>query len=442
VSYETIRRKRDGEALPPDEIREFFEAFIDERVSDYQMSAFLMAVHFRGLAPPELATLVDVMIASGAVADLSAVPGIKVDKHSTGGVGDKVSLILAPLVSSLGVPVPMMSGRGLGHTGGTVDKLESIPGFRTDLTLAEYRAQMERIGCALIAQTREIAPLDRRLYALRDVTATIESIPLIASSIMSKKLAEGIDALVLDVKQGSGAFLPEFERARALAETMIDIGRSHGRDVVALVTAMDRPLGRAVGNALEVKEAFLVLRGEGPADVREVTLALAAEMLVLGGAVPDRAAAHRQAQAALVRGRALDKMREIISAQGGDARVLDDPDLLPRAPVCSDVHATDGGVIARMDVRAIGAAAVALGAGRSRLDDEILPGVGFDIRVRPGDPVDAGQAVATVFAADEEAAAHASEALLTAIRIGAEAEPLLPLVSHRITADGIETLQT
>jgi pyrimidine-nucleoside phosphorylase len=442
VSYETIRRKRDGEALPPDEIREFFEAFIDERVSDYQMSAFLMAVHFRGLAPPELATLVDVMIASGAVADLSAVPGIKVDKHSTGGVGDKVSLILAPLVSSLGVPVPMMSGRGLGHTGGTVDKLESIPGFRTDLTLAEYRAQMERIGCALIAQTREIAPLDRRLYALRDVTATIESIPLIASSIMSKKLAEGIDALVLDVKQGSGAFLPEFERARALAETMIDIGRSHGRDVVALVTAMDRPLGRAVGNALEVKEAFLVLRGEGPADVREVTLALAAEMLVLGGAVPDRAAAHRQAQAALVRGRALDKMREIISAQGGDARVLDDPDLLPRAPVCSDVHATDGGVIARMDVRAIGAAAVALGAGRSRLDDEILPGVGFDIRVRPGDPVDAGQAVATVFATDEEAAAHASEALLTAIRIGAEAEPLLPLVSHRITADGIETLQT
>ena len=442
MSYETIRRKRDGEALPPDEIREFFEAFIDERVSDYQMSAFLMAVHFRGLAPPELATLVDVMIASGAVADLSAVPGIKVDKHSTGGVGDKVSLILAPLVSSLGVPVPMMSGRGLGHTGGTVDKLESIPGFRTDLTLAEYRAQMERIGCALIAQTREIAPLDRRLYALRDVTATIESIPLIASSIMSKKLAEGIDALVLDVKQGSGAFLPEFERARALAETMIDIGRSHGRDVVALVTAMDRPLGRAVGNALEVKEAFLVLRGEGPADVREVTLALAAEMLVLGGAVPDRAAAHRQAQAALVRGRALDKMREIISAQGGDARVLDDPDLLPRAPVCSDVHATDGGVIARMDVRAIGAAAVALGAGRSRLDDEILPGVGFDIRVRPGDPVDAGQAVATVFAADEEAAAHASEALLTAIRIGAEAEPLLPLVSHRITADGIETLQT
>ena len=442
MSYETIRRKRDGEALPPDEIREFFEAFIDERVSDYQMSAFLMAVHFRGLAPPELATLVDVMIASGAVADLSAVPGIKVDKHSTGGVGDKVSLILAPLVSSLGVPVPMMSGRGLGHTGGTVDKLESIPGFRTDLTLAEYRAQMERIGCALIAQTREIAPLDRRLYALRDVTATIESIPLIASSIMSKKLAEGIDALVLDVKQGSGAFLPEFERARALAETMIDIGRSHGRDVVALVTAMDRPLGRAVGNALEVKEAFLVLRGEGPADVREVTLALAAEMLVLGGAVPDRAAAHRQAQAALVRGRALDKMREIISAQGGDARVLDDPDLLPRAPVCSDVHATDGGVIARMDVRAIGAAAVALGAGRSRLDDEILPGVGFDIRVRPGDPVDAGQAVATVFATDEEAAAHASEALLTAIRIGAEAEPLLPLVSHRITADGIETLQT
>ncbi|MGH7576051.1 MAG: thymidine phosphorylase, partial [Longimicrobiales bacterium] len=283
MSERRIARKRDGEELGADEIREFFDEFAAGRVPEYQMSAFLMAVFFRGMTPAELRALVDVMLRSGVVADLGAIPGVKVDKHSTGGVGDKVSIVLAPLVASLGVVVPMMSGRALGHTGGTVDKLESIPGFRTDLTFAEYRAQLERIGCALIAQTAEIAPLDRRLYALRDVTATVEAIPLIASSIMSKKLAEGIDALVLDIKEGDGAFIPERERAIELARTMIEIGRAYGRRVVALVTAMDRPLGHAVGNALEVEEAVLVLRGEGPGDVREVTLALAVEMLLLGG---------------------------------------------------------------------------------------------------------------------------------------------------------------
>src|SRR5688572_19209704 len=271
---QVIRRKRDGQELDPEEIRDFFGAYARGGVEEYQMSAFLMAVFYRGMSAAELAALVDVMIGSGAVADLSSVPGIKVDKHSTGGVGDKVSVVLAPLVASLGVPVPMMSGRGLGHTGGTLDKLETIPGFRTDLSLDEYRAQVERIGCALIGQTSEIAPLDRRLYALRDVTGTVESVPLIASSIMSKKLAEGIDALVLDVKRGGGAFLPELERVLELARTMIGIGAEYGRKVVALVTAMDRPLGYAVGNALEAEEAILALRGEGPADLREVTVAL------------------------------------------------------------------------------------------------------------------------------------------------------------------------
>ena len=274
VPYRTIQRKRDGQELEPAELEGFFQAYAAGTVTDYQMSALLMAIFFRGLSPTELRSLVDVMLHSGAVVDLSAVPGRKVDKHSTGGVGDKVSLPLAPLVSSLGVAVPMISGRGLGHTGGTLDKLETIPGFRTNLSLEEFRDQVARIGCALIGQTAEIAPLDKRLYALRDVTGTVESIPLIASSIMSKKLAEGIDGLVLDIKRGSGAFLPDVELALELARTMVGIGERHGCEVVALLTAMDRPLGYAIGNALEVEESILVLQGEWPADLRELTLRL------------------------------------------------------------------------------------------------------------------------------------------------------------------------
>lgn len=357
LSDRCITRKRDGQELGADEIRAFFEAFAAGHVPDYQMSAFLMAVFFKGLTPAELRALVDVMLHSGVVVDLAVIPAVKVDKHSTGGVGDKVSIVLAPLVASLGVAVPMMSGRGLGHTGGTVDKLESIPGFRTDLRLAEYRAQLERIGCALIAQTAEIAPLDRRLYALRDVTATVEAIPLIASSIMSKKLAEGIDALVLDIKEGNGAFIPERERAIELARTMIEIGRTYGREVVALMTAMDRPLGYAVGNALEVEEAVQVLRGDGPEDVRDVTLALAAEMLTLGSVAGTHGAARRAAAAALSDGRALEKMREIVMAQGGNPHVLDDPALLPRAPARRRVEASTSGRIAAIDTRAIGGVA-------------------------------------------------------------------------------------
>jgi pyrimidine-nucleoside phosphorylase len=442
MDYDAIRRKRDGAELSPGEIRAFFNAYMEGGITEYQMSAFLMSVYFNGMSASELAALVDVMIGSGIVADLRAVPGVKVDKHSTGGVGDKVSLVLAPLVACLGVPVPMMSGRGLGHTGGTVDKLESIPGFRTDLTLREYRAQLERIGCALIAQTREIAPLDGRLYALRDVTATVESIPLIASSIMSKKLAEGIDALVLDVKHGNGAFLPEFERAEELARTMIAIGSAQGRSVVALVTAMDRPLGHAIGNALEVEEAVFALRGEGPDDLRELTVALASEMLVLGRASPDIGAAHTMAEAALRDGRALEKMREIILAQGGNECVLEDPAVLPQAPVRRAVEIAEAGVIAGIDVRAIGRAAVSLGAGRKRLDDIIYPGVGFHLTVKPGDEVTSGARIATVFAMDEEHADHGVHALLSSIRVGTAAPEPLPLVSHRITERGTEPLVT
>ena len=431
--YEVIRSKRDGATLPPDVLRSFFDDYAHGRVEEYQMAAFLMAVFFVGVRDDELATLVDVMLRSGEVLDLSGISGIKVDKHSTGGVGDKVSLILAPLVSALGVRVPMMSGRGLGHTGGTVDKLETIPGFRIELTLQECRDQIERIGCALIAASPEIAPLDRRLYALRDVTGTIESIPLIASSIMSKKLAEGIDGLVLDVKVGNGAFLPEIERAQELARTMIAIGAAHGRRVVARLTAMDRPLGHAIGNALEVEECVLALRGEGPADLREVTVALAAEMLVLGDVATDYAEGRTMAAAALDDGRALDQMRAIISAQGGNASVLDDPAILPQAPVRRVVAAQRDGYVARIETRAIGAAAVGLGAGRASLDARIDPAVGMHVTAKPGQRVTKGEALATIMARTEDTAAVAVNAVLRAIRIDEEPDvDALPLVGERI----------
>ena len=439
VPYQLIRRKRNGEELEPDELRAFFEAYAKDRLPDYQMAALLMAVYFRGLSVNELAGLVDTMLDSGAVLDLSSIAGRKIDKHSTGGVGDKVSLILAPLVATLGVPVPMMSGRGLGHTGGTVDKLESIPGFRTELTLQQFRKQLEKIGCALITQTNEIVPLDRKLYALRDVTGTVESVPLIASSIMSKKIAEGIDGLVLDIKRGNGAFLPALDQALALAQTMIGIGAAHGREVVALLTAMDRPLGHAIGNALEMEEAIFTLRGGGPEDLRELTIALAVEMLKLGrGGDPD--VLRREAEAALDDGRALEHMRRIIEAQDGNPAVLDDPALLPQASIRKTIKSTRAGVVESMDVRAIGEAAVGLGAGRSSLESVIDPAVGFHITLKPGDAVDRGDAIATVFAGSAEQAEIAATRLERAIRIGEHAQPALPLISHRVTAAGVEEI--
>src|SRR5688572_9110086 len=320
-----IERKRDGGALSPEEWSALVAEYTAGRIPDYQIAALLMAVFMRGLDRQELAALTDAMLASGDRLSFDGFQTPRIDKHSTGGVGDKVSLVLAPLVASLGVAVPMMSGRGLGHTGGTLDKLESIPGFRTNLSLAETKAQVERLGCALIGQTAEIAPADRKLYALRDVTATVESIPLIAASIMSKKLAEGLNGLILDVKRGSGAFLPDLERGLELARTMIALGADHGYPVVALLTAMDRPLGRACGNALEVEEAIHTLRGEGPPDLLEVTYALGAEMLVLAGASRDRQAARRAMERAIATGSALERFREIIEAQGGNPGVIDDP---------------------------------------------------------------------------------------------------------------------
>ena len=411
-------------------------------VPDYQMAALAMAIYFNGLDRTETGALTDAMLHSGAMLDLDHLKMARVDKHSTGGVGDKVSLILAPLVACLGVAVPMMSGRGLGHTGGTLDKLEAIPGFRTDLSLARVTEQLERIGCALIGQTREIAPADRRLYALRDATATVESIPLISASIMSKKLAEGLTGLVLDVKRGSGAFLPELDRGLALARTMIELGADHGCPVVALMTAMDRPLGRACGNALEVEESIMALRGEGPPDLMKVTYALGAEMLVLAGVAADRDDALRRMAVAISSGRAAAKFQEIIAAQGGDPRVVDDPSILPQAAECELFLAPRGGVIAQVEPRAIGRGITALGGQRTKVEDGIDPSVGFVITARPGDVVRAGEPLATVFAKDRAGVDAGLAALRTSITIAEDAEPPLPLISHRVTEAGVELYES
>ena len=412
--------------------------YATDEVPDYQMAALAMAIYFNGLDRDEIGALTDAMLRSGAMLDLDHLAMPRVDKHSTGGVGDKVSLILAPLVASLGVAVPMMSGRGLGHTGGTLDKLESIPGFRTDLSLARATEQLERLGCALIGQTREIAPADRRLYALRDATATVESIPLIAASIMSKKLAEGLTGLVLDVKRGSGAFLPELDRGLALARTMIELGDDHGCPVVVLMTAMDRPLGRACGNALEVEESIMALRGEGPPDLMKVTYALGAEMLVLAGGASDRDDALRRMEVAISSGRAAAKFQEIIAAQGGDPRVLDDPSILPQAAECELFLAPRAGVIAQVEPKAIGRGITALGGQRTKVEDSIDPSVGFVITAKPGDIVRAGEPLATVFAKDRAGVDAGLAALRSSITIAEDAEPPLPLISHRVTEAGVE----
>jgi pyrimidine-nucleoside phosphorylase len=436
-----IERKRDGGRIEPPEWRALASAYAAGDVPDYQMAALLMAIYFRGLERDEVRALTDAMLDSGATLDLSHLPIGRVDKHSTGGVGDKVSLVLAPLVAACGVAVPMMSGRGLGHTGGTLDKLEAIPGFRTDLSLAEAARQIERLGCALIGQTREIAPADRRMYALRDATCTVESIPLISASIMSKKLAEGLTGLVLDVKRGSGAFLPDLARGLELARTMIALGADHGCPTVALLTAMDRPLGRACGNALEVEESIAALCGEGPPDLLEVTYALGAEMLLLGGAEPTREAARARLERAIADGSAAERFRAIIEAQGGNPHVLDDPAVLPQAAQVEVWRAPRRGVVARVEPRAIGRGVIALGGGRTRVEDAVDASVGFVISARPGDRVQAGEPLASIFARDTAGIA-AGRATLDAAIVVADAmtDQPLPLVSHRVSAAGVEVL--
>ena len=442
LAHRLIERKRDGGRIEPGEWRALALAYAKGHVPDYQMAALLMACYLRGLDRAETAALTEAMIASGDRLDLSHLGRPRVDKHSTGGVGDKVSLVLAPLVASLGVAVPMMSGRSLGHTGGTLDKLESIPGFRTDLSLSDARAQLEAIGCALIGQTPEIAPADRKLYALRDATATIESIPLMAASIMSKKLAEDLTGLVLDMKRGSGAFLPELERVLELADVMIKLASDRGCACVALVTAMDRPLGRACGNALEVEEAVAALKGEGPPDLMSVTYALGAEMLVLAGVARDTDAARRELEKSIGTGRAAEKFQQIIEAQGGNPGVVDDPAVLPQAAECELFTAPRRGFVARIDPKVIGRAIVEMGGGRTRVEDVVDPSVGFVVTARPGDWVEAGEPLATIFSRDRAGISIGRQGLRGALVIADEAEPPLPLVSHRVTASGPEPYLT
>ena len=434
-----IQHKRDGGALSPDQWRRLIAAYAAGEVPDYQMSALLMAVFWRGLTPEELGALTDAMLESGDRLRFDGFALPRADKHSTGGVGDKVSLLLAPMVASCGVAVPMMSGRGLGHTGGTLDKLEAIPGFRTGLSLREAKAQIERIGCAMLGQTPEIAPADRRLYALRDVTGTVESIPLIAASIMSKKLAEGLTGLVLDVKTGSGAFMPEPERALELARTMIGLGETRGCPTVALVTAMDRPLGRACGHSLEVEEAIEGLSGRGPADLLEVTYALAVEMLVLVGAAEDPGEARRRLEESVASGRALETLARIVEAQGGNPAVVEDPSLLPQAGAVEVFRAPRSGAVQAVEPRRIGAGILELGGGRRTMEDRIDHAVGFVITVKPGDTVRAGEPIASIFARDEAGVAAGTAALEEAIRLGEPGEPM-PLITHRVSSRGVELL--
>jgi pyrimidine-nucleoside phosphorylase len=432
-----IERKRDGGRLEAGEWSALIRSYVAGDVPDYQMAAMLMAMYVHGLDRTETAALTDAMRRSGAQLSLGHLTAARVDKHSTGGVGDKTSLILAPLVASLGVAVPMMSGRGLGHTGGTLDKLESIPGMRTDIALADARAQLERIGCVMMGQSREVAPADRGMYALRNATATAESVPLIASSIMSKKLAEDLTGLVLDVKRGSGALVQDLDQALELAGTMVALGDAGGCEVVALLSAMDRPLGRAVGNALEVEEAIHALTGEGPPDLMTVTYALGAEMLQLGGVAADADDARRRMEVAISSGQAARKLQELIEAQGGNPGVVDDPAVLPQAGACELFEAPRRGFVARVEPRGIGRALVALGGGRTRPDDRIDPGVGFVITAKPGDWVERGEPVATIFARDDAGIGTGRAALRAAIAIADEADHPLPLLSHRVTMDGV-----
>ena len=434
-AVDLIRRKRDGGVLTAAEIGFLVGGIATGEVPDYQWSALTMAILWRGMTPEETAALVEAMLHSGTVLDLSDIPGPKVDKHSTGGVGDKTSLILAPVAAACGVTVPMVSGRGLGHTGGTLDKLESIPGFRIDQDLAAYRRIARECGLVLIGQTAEIAPADRVLYAIRDATATVESIPLITASILSKKLAEGIDALVLDVKTGDGAFMAKLDDARALAASMARIGRALGKPVQALITSMDAPLGRAVGNALEVRESVECLRGGGPADLVELSLELAAEMLVLGGVAAERGAALERCRRAIADGSALERFRRVVAAQGGDPRVCDDPErVLPRAARVEPVRAAGAGFVAGIRAWPVGQASMLLGAGRPRIDAAIDPAAGILFTKTVGDEIREGEVIAELHfnPAHEGAVPEAVSLVGAATTIAPARPPVRPLILERL----------
>ena len=427
-AVDIIRRKRDGGTFTVEESHEFIEAVTKGTWPDYQISALLMAIFFRGMTTHETLLLTRAMVQSGKTLDLSSLPGTKVDKHSTGGVGDKVSLVLAPLAAACGVVVPMMSGRGLGHTGGTLDKLESIPGFRVNLKEAEFLAALKNVGCAMMGQTKDVAPADKKLYSLRDVTATVECMPLITASILSKKIAEGISALVMDVKCGSGSFMKKPKQARQLAETIQAVGKANGLQIRTLITNMEAPLGRMVGNSLEVIEAINTLQGNGPADLTELCLLQARMMVQLAGIESNEAKAERLVKRTLKSGEALDKFREMVKQQGGDPRIVEDPTRLPVAKQQTKVVANSDGYIIEQDAFTVGQAAMKLGAGRETAEQKIDPAVGVVICKKPGEKVKPGDTIYEIHHQGGGAATTATMMLAMSFRIGSQPPKLEPLV--------------
>ncbi len=429
---EFLRHKRDGREHSPADLRAFIAAFVAGDVADYQASAWLMASFLNGLSSKETLALTEAMLHSGAVLTLPSVKAARVDKHSTGGVGDKISLCLAPLVAACGVAVPMISGRGLGHTGGTLDKLEAIPGFRVDLDAKRFEKIVRDVGTCLIGQTAQLAPADKRLYALRDVTATVECIPLIVASILSKKLAEGIDGLVLDVKCGGGAFMKDLKSARALAQALVTVGKGAGKRVSALITDMSAPIGLTVGNALETREAIEILQNMGPADTRALTLELGAEMLVLGKRCKNRAAALALLERALADGSALGVFRRMVKAQGGDTRVVDDPSRLPRSKFQKVVTANESGYVTGIDAYALGVLAIELGAGRTRADQAIDPAAGFELHLGVGARVAKGEPLVTIHAKSRALAQRVETRVAEAFEVQARPARTRPLVLARV----------
>jgi pyrimidine-nucleoside phosphorylase len=438
-AIDVIRKKRDGQDLSDADIQSLVDAYTRGEIPDYQVAAWLMAVVLRGMTRAETAALTDAMLHSGQVLDLSSLRKKKVDKHSTGGVGDKTSLVLAPLAAAAGVTVPMISGRGLGHTGGTLDKLESIPGFNVNLSVPQFRKVLEACGCAMIGQTADIAPADRKLYALRDVTATVESPYLICASIMSKKLAEGIDALVLDVKTGSGAFMKSEKDAASLAELMVETGERMGKHVVALITDMDQPLGNMIGNALEVVEVLQVLQGAGPEDLRQLCSELAGWMLHLGAVAASVAEGKQQAEKLIASGKALDKFRQMVQLQGGDPRAIDDPQKLPQAQHTLEVRSPAAGCVSSIQCEQVGTACVILGGGREKKEDSVDPAVGIVLHKKVGGHVSRGESIATIYYNAEARAARAQQLIEHSYQISDSPPGDKPPLIHRLIEKSGET---
>jgi pyrimidine-nucleoside phosphorylase len=439
---ELIHKKRGGGALSREEMSWLLDGYVAGRIPEYQMSAFLMAVYFRGMTADETSAFTDVMLHSGVIVDLSAIPGIKVDKHSTGGVGDKVSLILAPMVAACGVPVPMISGRGLGHTGGTLDKLESIPGFRTDLSVEDYRRVIAETGLVLIGQTAEIAPADRKMYALRDVTATIESVPLIAGSIMSKKLAEGIDALVLDVKTGDGAFMKTYDDTVALAQALVAIGTRAGKNVVAFLTEMDQPLGLTIGNWVEVVESVECLRGKNIPDLMEVTYVLGGAMVWLGGKASSIEEGIKKCQSAIWSGSAYQKFLEVVRRQGGDTTCVEQPERYRKPKHCVALTSQREGYVEKFSTRRIGVLATELGAGRQKADDRIDPTAGIILKKKTGDRIEPGTVIAEIMADRDGVAERVRDELAACITIGTTPVTPPPRIRALVDRTGVKPWST